>query len=297
MFIKERETPIQLVVLRTLKPRFKLSHEYLSMLVRLENGLIGEDKLDVCIKLSGWKAYVVPDLRWAHFQIDTVVIANGIIHLLEVKHYQGECYFQDDRFFYPNHFEIKNPLHQAADHAIALKQILRDKPFQIKHWVIFTNPDFTLKQAKRTDPIIMPNQIERHFEQLRQSSSPLTNADYELAMQLLQLDNPSAQLKYLDIPSYDFSQIQKGLKCKTCHTISVQVSGRTCFCQKCGCRESIYPVVKEAIQDFAVLFPENLLTVSSLYDFCGKQVSTRVIRTTLMKEYELVHKSSASYYR
>ncbi|MDE1548148.1 nuclease-related domain-containing protein, partial [Jeotgalibaca sp. YN-L-12] len=172
-------------------------------------------------------------------------MCNGTIYLFEVKNYQGDCYFQDDQFFYPHHFEIKNPLHQASDNAIALKQLLRGKHFQIKHWVVFTNPDFTLKQVKRTDPIILPNQIERHLEYLRHSSSPSTKADYELAMHLLQLDNPSAQLKYLDIPLYDFSHLKKGLKCRKCHVLSVEVSGRTCSCQKCSYREPVYQVVQD----------------------------------------------------
>ncbi|MDE1550010.1 hypothetical protein PVE40_12415, partial [Jeotgalibaca sp. YN-L-12] len=54
---------------------------------------------------------------------------------------------------------------------------------------------------------------------------------------------------------------------------------------------------QEAVEDFSILFPNKLLTVSMLYDFCGKQVSKRIIRTTLKKKYERIQKSCASYYR
>ncbi|MDE1548149.1 hypothetical protein [Jeotgalibaca caeni] len=50
MFIKRREIPVQVSLLRVLKPRHELLYEYSSILDRAESGLIGEEKLDYYLK-------------------------------------------------------------------------------------------------------------------------------------------------------------------------------------------------------------------------------------------------------
>lgn len=299
MLIKKQDELKELLILKALDARWQLDEKTRNRLFRLESGLEGEANFLAALEKSEWNALFFADLKlkihFSNVQIDTMAISRKTIHLFEVKNFTGEYYYSNGHLFMKNEVEVKNPLHQVQNIEIAVRQQLKSWGFdyQIIPWVVFVSPEFVLTQSIRTDPIIFPNQIEKKLKELGVHSF-VSREDRELAQRFMALHD--SKLSFIEIPPYSKAALKKGLTCRSCNQIGMTVKDKTCFCPRCGMRESMYCTLLEASRDFSLLHPGQKLTVAAVSDFCGKKVSKQAIRTALMKEYQLVKNGRASYY-
>jgi len=121
------------------------------------------------------------------FQLDSLLIAQQIIYLFEVKNYEGDYYIKDDQWYSSfSGKEIKDPLLQLKRSESLLRKLLESiqSNFLIKSYFVFLNPEFTLLQASKELPIIYPNQINRFVKKLNpQFLSKLNQRGTKLAEQ------------------------------------------------------------------------------------------------------------------
>jgi hypothetical protein len=115
------------------------------------------------------------------FQIDTAIIFQETINLFEVKNYEGDYFYNTDKFYTISEKEIQDPLDQLKRCEFLLRQLLQNLGFNIKGWIIFINPEFTLYQSPQNTPIIFPTQLNRFMKKLNSKSSKLNKEHKKLA--------------------------------------------------------------------------------------------------------------------
>ncbi|RIW37336.1 NERD domain-containing protein [Bacillus salacetis] len=134
----------------------------------MKKGYEGEVRFDQLSEKSLNDKFVLNDLllemNHSYSQIDTLSISDGVIHLLNIKNYEGDYHFKGDELFrFPQEKEYHNPLLQLQRSATIMRQILHDiqEDYIVKPYAVFVNPQFTLYQAPLNQPIIYPTQLPR----------------------------------------------------------------------------------------------------------------------------------------
>jgi hypothetical protein len=100
--VKERLTPMKIILLEVIKRRLPLDHTVRKLieqeLNRRNAGLWGEKEVDKKLKkLNQKKYYIFSDLRLPHldtyFQIDTLILSKKFAIIIEAKNIAGTLYF------------------------------------------------------------------------------------------------------------------------------------------------------------------------------------------------------------
>ena len=228
MLLKSRAESHELLIMRSLNTRMELTEKEKFHYLNLEKGYEGEVNFDLLAENLVEERFIINDLllevNHSYFQIDTLIISQGVIHLLDIKNYQGDCYLKSDKLYsVATEREYKNPVIQLQRSATLFRQLLQNlkQNYLVDASVIFINPEFTLYQAPMDQPIILPTQVNRFLRDINKTSSKLNEGHKKLAQTLMSLHqskNPFAIL-----PNYNYDQLQKGVFCKNCKSFLVTV--------------------------------------------------------------------------
>lgn len=282
----------EMVLLEFLNTRMCLSAADKQNYMKLKKGYEGEVKFAElaeklrceCLILNG----LLLDFNGSKFQIDSILIAQNIIYLNEVKNYVGDFYYENKRFYKSNGTEIKDPLFQLERCTSLLRQLLQSLRINlpIESWVVFINPEFTLYQAPRNSPIIFPTQVNRYVNKLNLIPSKLNGKHHELADKLISLhieESPFARF-----PPYDYVQLRKGMTCVMCSSFSISADRKRCVCRDCGHEEEVEAAVLRMVGEHKLLFPGRKITTSGIYEWCNMGIPKRRISSILGKNMKTV---------
>ena len=290
MIVKSRVESLELQILRMLNARMTLSPKEYSNYQYLEKGYEGEVIFDRWMEEVEKGYLVVNDLLLEYgntkFQIDSLFISK-IIHLFEVKYFEGDYFIEGDRWYTNNGVEIKNPLQQMERAESLLRRMVRDLGFNIniESTLVFVNPNFYLYQAPRNLPIVFPNQIPRLLKNLQKQTAPIKNTHNNLAERLLTLHSQDSPYKRL--PEYSFESLKKGMACSHCHTVNTIVTRKTLICISCGKRENIHEAVLRSVRELQLLFPGEVLTLSKIHEWSKSIKTKKAIRNILLDDFTL----------
>lgn len=117
MLLKSRTESKELLAMRCLNKRMELTQDEQFRYLNLEKGYEGEVKFDRLTESLHEEIDIINDLLLkvnnSYFQIDTLLILQGVIHLLDVKSYQGDYYLEKDKLYaVSSGREYMNPLDQ-----------------------------------------------------------------------------------------------------------------------------------------------------------------------------------------
>lgn len=281
------------------------TEEHLSQLIVDEKGYEGECHFDQLVAQSPASTYLqLQDLllEWhkSPFQIDTVLFAPRKIYLIDVKNYEGEVYIEGDRWFYFSGKEMKNPLLQLERCKSLFRPLLQilGVNLPIEANVVFVNPEFTLFQADRNLPIILPTQINSF---LRKLGSVSMNAYdpflIEAARKLALLHHEDSPLNEKRIPEYTYDLLKKGIPCVGCGKLSVRLESRVLVCGDCGYKEEVIAGVLRNVEEHKLLFPKRHITVPGMNDWCGWDMNRRRMQKILSDHYTMEGNGKSAYYR
>src|SRR5690606_37890140 len=260
MILKERKIPFHLQLQRYLKPRIAFTEGQLKKLHNDEKGFEGECKFDELIAQSSASTYLQLNdllLEWRNttFQIDSCLISPYKIYLFDIKNFEGECYIEGNRWYYSSGFEIKNPILQLQRSESLFTPLIQSLGINlpIDSKIVFVNPNFTLFQASRHLPIILPTQVNSLLKSFgsvsMKSSGHLVKAAKELAL----LHSDKNPFDKIQIPEYDYESVKKGVSCSGCQALKVQVNGRFLICKSCGAVEKLHIGIMRTIEEYRVL--------------------------------------------
>ena len=297
MNLKTRSKSIELQTYELLNIRMNISTKEFN---NLKKGYEGEKMFDSLIEKLQCDCLVINDLLLmtnnTTYQIDSLLILPNTIYLFEVKNFEGDFYYQSDRFYMKPKTEIVDPLIQLKRteqlFSMLLQKLGLNIPIHAK--IVFINPEFTLYHSPLDSPILFPTQINRFLKQLDTNPSKITQKHRALAEKLLSLHIQESPYKQL--PAYEYDQLQKGISCKMCGQLSVIIENKTCTCTKCGDQESVQSAVLRSVKEFKLLFPNERITTNVIYDWCRVVKSKRRINRILSKNYKIIGTHQWAYY-
>lgn len=300
MILKERTKPEELVILQALKPRMELEERDLQNLYTLEKGYEGEVQFDHWFTNYRAECLIINDLllevNGTLFQIDSLVITQDRLHLFEVKNLEGDYYLDGDKFKTAAGNEIKNPLHQLSRAESLLKQLLKNLGFYtpLEPHLVFINPEFALLQAPLRSPIILPNQLNRFMDKMNRTSSKLTSKHTKLAEALLSLHITKSP--YSRTPIYDFGMLRKGVICEGCGGLMESYNRYNFYCSHCSSKETNDSAVLRTIKSYILLFPDQKVTTSTIYEWGNGVFPQKTTRRVLKRNFLVQGENSSTYY-
>ncbi|MCQ6278215.1 nuclease-related domain-containing protein [Bacillus sp. EB600] len=299
MAFKSRTESKELKLLRTLNLRIDLPVKDSKNYHNLEKGYKGEQKFDELLAPLPNNWLTVNDLLLKsdnnYFQVDSILIFQGTIHLINVKNYEGDYYIEKDRWYSTYENEIKNPLDQLKRSEILFKKLLQEYGFKfsVESYLIFVNPGFYLYNAPRNLPAFFPTQLQRYMDKIISIPSKLTDRHVKLAEKLVSLH--LTESPFTQCPDYHYEKLKKGITCVSCHSFIAFFKKNIVICDKCGCKENVESAVLRSVNEFILLFPDRKVTVSAISDWC-KILSRKTIRRILSQNFKYMGCSSSSFY-
>lgn len=302
MILKPRKIPEPLQLRYYLKPRMAFTDGELKKFQADEKGFEGECHFDELINQSPVSTYLQLNdllLEWRNttFQIDTLLISPYKIYLFDIKNYEGEFYIEGNRWYLSSGIEIKNPIPQIQRSESFLRPLTQTLGLNlpIEASVIFVNPDFTLYQATRQLPIILPTQINSFIKRLGSLSMNSNGHMIDLAKKLASLHIEDSPYNSMHIPEYTYDSLKKGVSCLNCGSLSIRLDGRGLMCERCGGKEELHVGIMRTIEEYRALFPKRQITVSAANDWCRLGM-TRLRMQKILKEHLVMDKAGKSTY-
>jgi hypothetical protein len=292
MILKYRYESAELKMMNLLEPRMEFTEKEKQRHFKLRKGYEGEVKYDEWMESLEIEHLTLNDLLFevneTTFQIDSSVIVQDALLLFEVKNSEGDYYYEDERLKKMKGTEIKDPLLQLERSTSLLRQLLQSLGFhlEIKPYIVFINPEFTLYQAPKNAPILFLSQLNRFMKKLNKKPSKLNNMHKKLAEKLLALhmvDNP-----YKRLPAYDYEKLKKGIFCGECHHVLDTIVKRDLVCSNCGNHEKIDAAVLRSVGEIKLLFPERKLTTTLVSDWTNGILSRKTIRHILRNNFNAI---------
>lgn len=300
LLIKPREKSDLLVILEILNTRTELPEKTKQYYLVQEKGYRGEQMNDLWVEKLKEELLVLHNLLFeinhSQFQIDTLLIAQDRIYLLDIKNHEGDYHYKNDGFYTLSGKETKNHLHQLKRCETLLRQLLQTLGYNypINSYLIFINPEFFLYNAPPDLPIVYPNQLNRFYTTLNKRSSKLSDRHKTLATKLLAEDK--SESSYSQLPNYQYDQVQKGFTCACCRSLLTSVIKKKVICSKCGHGEQLETAVMRCVEEHKLLFPEKKITTFVVYEWCGGVLSPKVIRRILKNQLTFVENGRYCYY-
>ncbi|SEM39671.1 Nuclease-related domain-containing protein [Mesobacillus persicus] len=301
MIVKPRTKSRLLEILEILNFRMELAEDEKQYYLALEKGYRGELLNDLWVEKLKEEMLVLHDLLFeiknTQFQIDTLIIAQDRVYLLDVKYHEGDYIYKNDGFYTLSGKETKNHLHQLRRCETLLRQLLQTLSFNfpIESYLIFNNPEFFLYNVPPELQIIFPTQLKRFYNNLNKRPSKLSEKHKVLANKLL--DENIGESCYSKLPVYKYEQLKKGFTCECCNSLLTNVDKRKVCCTKCGHIEHIESAVLRNVEEYKLLFPERKVTTIGIVEWCGGVLSIKAIRTILNKNYKIMGLGRFSYFK
>jgi hypothetical protein len=289
LFKNRIESPL-LLKYRILNSRSDLTVEEQKYYLKLEKGFQGEVQFDLMTEKLQSECYVINDLLLevnnTEFQIDTLIIFQENIYLIDVKNNEGDHIYYKDEIQTLKGKKIKNPLLQLKRTTSLFRQLLQEIgcTYPVEAYDVFINQEFTLYQAHSDLPFIFPTQINSFMKKLDMKSSRLTVAHKKLADKLISMHlQDSSNTRF---PTYHDQQIKKGITCKQCYSLSTSTFGKNVVCQGCGFEEKIPEAVIRSVRELQILFPERKITTKGIFEWCKIVKSRKRIKRILGSHFK-----------
>ncbi|SFC13579.1 Nuclease-related domain-containing protein [Alkalibacterium subtropicum] len=275
----------QLKIMESLNSRSRLPHSQKQYLLNLKKGFEGEELFDQLIqKHLGTDVLVLNDrlvtYNGSTAQIDALVVIGNILYLYEVKNYEGEYQQLAGQFRRLKGKDFICPSVQLYRTEKVLQQMISQwtESLEICSFVIFVSPDFTLYDARITNPFILPTQISTHFTKLKNAQLQ-SSIESKRILNKLQSESRSGETYRGTPQEYKYEELKKGLICPDCCSFNLKLSERQAICLDCGRKISADALLLNHMNEIKMLFPETDLTTSLVYEWiAGKFVKRRIGR-------------------
>ncbi|SFD46016.1 Nuclease-related domain-containing protein [Bacillus sp. OV194] len=257
MIVKKRNRPLNIQKLQALLRRLPKNHPKIPLiqetLAKHTAGYRGEHSIDYPLSfLSPQNYYIVHDLRLPHneyhFQIDTLLISQYYLFILEVKNIAGTLFFDQDFHQLIRTLDDKievfpDPILQVKRHKVQLtswlkKHKLPDIP--IETLVVISNPNSQIQTSPPHQQYVRQKVIHRNalpfkINQIeeRYKEEGLTIKQLKKMIRLLLKQHSSSNSPILEQFNIKLEEIKKGVQCPECLLIPILRVHGTWHCLEC----------------------------------------------------------------
>ncbi|WP_163536391.1 nuclease-related domain-containing protein [Gracilibacillus sp. YIM 98692] len=289
MVAKQRKKPDELIAYELLSKRKQLNEEEKNRYRSLARGFEGEVMFDTYLDKLAGEHIILKDLLIHHSkycQMDTILLKNGKVFLFEIKNFNGEFYWHDDKLFMVNQVEIDNPIAQRDRAHSILRRLFQSLEIRLPliSYLIFVNPECTIFQAPQDKHIILPTQINPFIRQFPNTAN-LTSQEKQASekINVSHIEHPP----FKQFPEYQYDELEKGIPCYKCGGMSTHPKKQGIECRMCcGHVEKGKEAILRISDEYHFLFPKRKITSSSFFKWSGRMVSKRRIFRILQQYYE-----------
>jgi ribosomal protein S27AE len=301
MIIKKREMSDELKILMALDNRMELPEKEKQHYRSMKKGFEGELQYDDWMNALEPEHLILNDLllevNGSLFQVDSLVIFQDMIYLIDVKNHEGDYYYDSSgKLWTIFGKEVKDPLLQLKRSESLMRQLLHTLGHNttLKACVLYINPEFALLQAPKDEPIILPAQQNRFMKKLNSFKSKITARNTKLAEKLLSLHIPVSPMARE--PLYEYGELRKGVFCLGCGEVMVDYKRPDLICTRCGTTEKRKAAILRNIKEYRLLFPNRKITTNEIFDWCGYSVPKRTIYNILQQNLKVCGSNNSTYY-
>ena len=300
MFIKPRFRSKELKILTALNTRMDLPEKEQQQYWSLQKGFEGELQFDHRIASLETENLVLTDLllevSGSVFQIDSLVIFQDTIYLFEIKNYEGDYYYDGEKLRTISGKEVKDPLLQLKRSESLLRQLLNTLGYSLslRGDVIYIHPEFTLFQAPKDEPIILPTQMNRFMKKLNNIKSKTSVRNTKLAEKILSLHLPESPMER--IHEYEYGMLRKSMFCVECGGVLSDYKWPSLTCTKCGTQENVESAILHSVEEYRLLFPKEKTTTNTIFEWSGYIIPKRTIKPILEKNLKATGYGQWTYY-
>src|SRR5699024_54769 len=101
---------------------------------------------------------------------------------------------------------------------------------------------------------------------------------------------------FIQLPTYHFNNLKKGIRCKICRGLAIRIIGKRYICDDCGGVGLGQDVILENIKEFLILFTEKKLTSQIISEWCGRMDLKRRIQYLLHNHFIKKSLKKGTYY-
>ncbi|WP_026858666.1 nuclease-related domain-containing protein [Jeotgalicoccus psychrophilus] len=299
MYLNDRNASAELLHYRALSRREVLSAEDARKLKIYENGFLGECLYDKLFDETGHdNLYIFRDVYLASgksgAQYDSIIIANDVIAVNEIKNYSGEYYYKNGRFIKNNEVVPDNPFTQVDRAVGKLYRIFRNAKItvDIKGKVIFPNDDFKLYSEDNSiwKNIVIRMDLKKYFRQFKESYNT------EKAEGLVSLIREHITENPYFNGSSNAERVSTGLYCGNCGGFNLIKTRYHRQCVSCGMKESNETHMLRVMSDFKYLFYGEGMTRKSVLELIGNEFDKKVVYRAFLKYCDVHKKGNQTYY-
>lgn len=290
-------------LLEHLQHRKTLTPNERTQLETLQKGFSGEMKFYQLVTGENTKGRFLFDLLFTNqgteFQIDSLHIDNNTLILYEIKHFSGDFFIQQDKWYLVgNKQEIRNPLIQLQRSEFLLRDLLKQAlpHLEIKAYLVFVHESFMLYQVPLGYPAIFPSQLARFQQSIKTNQASVSNQTKNIAHTVSALD--IGESRYAKYPVYSYDELKKGIVCSLeCGGFLQNYTKLLLRCPKCKTTKSISSALEEAITEYQFLFPERNITTGNVREWCNNTLSKSTILRFLNANFNIYRNGRYTYYK
>lgn len=307
-----RKQPWELTAHERMLIRLPVTHEkYLFIqekAYQIRAGYSGEVEIDRILPEIGLpeEHVIMKDIRLEVFpnfyiQIDTLILTNHRIFLLEIKKYAGTICFDEK-----NGKTIKTSrnqviekfdcvVHQVDRAVFGLQQILHklSDDIQIHPIIVMANSNVDIVQYPQFTPVKFKKQIPKYIREIlknKENHKLLSLPDIVEHLKQYIAEKPTLPL--CERYGINKQDLKKGVLCLQCHEPMGMTQGRTWTCHQ-GC-ENQASALTQAISDWFYLFNTSI-TNRQLRTYLGIQ-SKSATRILKMDSLQKIGRTKNTYY-
>ncbi|MGE7925390.1 nuclease-related domain-containing protein [Viridibacillus arvi] len=235
-------------------------------------------------------------------QIDSVLLTQSYILLIEIKNMRGTLHFQEQPYQLIQELEGQSiayhcPQMQLLRASDTFERWLKNTKFQqvpIYKTIIMPNHRTVIKTAPTTVPLIMSKEIALFIQKLNELPVVINEAQLEALIHSIKVNNKSYKHRPLcekyNIP---IEQIRKGIICH-CGTSGIRISERTWHCPKC---QAVIPnAIEQTLYDWFSICAEEI-TITECIDFLSCNSRTLISRVLNNNNYIALGKTRSRRFK
>lgn len=300
MIIKQRVRPVKISGYESLLTRMPSQHpkrEYIGDLLYSANaGIGGEERLDGCLEFFDppYSYRMIRDLSLPErCQIDTLLITQSEILILEVKNMSGKLRLQRNPSVLEQTLQngqvkyFKSPLIQMETAKIKVEKIARrhNLGLPIKTALVLAYPSQYIENIPADATVWNADEVMYHLHQAN-PSKPLISLDEmdRLGMLLLSQEQPHKPFPLLPNLKINTDTINKGVICPLCCHKEMKRLNRRWFCS--SCKFFSQNAHLKALDEWFMLF-KSTINVQECMQFLGlqnKHAARRMLKNMNLEE-------------
>ncbi|HBV24062.1 MAG TPA: hypothetical protein DEB42_09830 [Jeotgalicoccus sp.] len=299
MYLNDRNTTAELLHYRALSVRGVLSVEDARNLKIYESGFSGEYLYDKIFDEVGHdNLYIFRDVYLAvgksGAQYDSIIIADDVITVNEIKNYSDEYYYKNGRFIKNGEVVPDNPFTQVDRAVGKLYRKCRNAKIstEIKSKVIFPNDDFRLYSEDTSiwKNVVIRMDLKKYFRQFKDSYNTEKAGSLVSVIRAHISPNP-----YFNGRS-NVDRLRTGLYCGSCGDFNLIKTRYHRQCVSCGTKESNETHMLRVMSDYKYLFYGEVMTRRSILELIGNEFDKKVVYRAFLKHCDAHKQGNQMYY-